>query len=104
MNPTRSVRVANGCLLQITEIACPIYIVLPTNFEPEMLDPFELAVMPSINYVLSLGCLTLGILGLDIYGLMECARRKDERRATAMGVIKYIVYQPMSMSVEGMQQ
>lgn len=90
---------------QVTKMTCPVYIALPTSFEPSKLDPFTLAVMPSTDDMLIVRCPTLEVLGLDIFvGLTGCARRKVERTTKPMGSVDYIACRHMSLSMEARYQ
>lgn len=82
MDSPQSLRVADGRPLQVTEMTCPVRIALHTTLGPVTLDRFALAVLPGTDSVLTLECPTPDVLGLNTYtGLMECVRRKVERRA-----------------------
>lgn len=86
---------ADGLLLQVTEMTCSVHVVLDTKFGPVALGLFASAVMSGKDDVLILGWPTLEILGLGIYaGLTECAK--------PMEGVNFIACPYMSLSVEGM--
>lgn len=105
MNPSQSLRVADGRPLQVTEMTCPVRMALHTSFGPVTLDPFVFAVMPGTDDLLVLGCPMLEVLNLNIYtSLTECARRKVECRAKPMEIENYIACRCVSLSEEAMQE